>query len=93
MDFFNSGLFWFIEGILLIITIIGLKIYLHDKNIKMNLWKWFFISGWILLFSFTIGFITTSIGENEPIAAFRGGLIFGFITLIAGLLVLKIMQK
>jgi len=84
MHFFNSGLFWFIEGIFTCLAVIGLKIWMEDKGIPMPFWKWLLLGLWVLFFGFTIAFVTTSLGENEPTAAKIGGIAFGLISLVTG---------
>ena len=68
MEFFNSGLFWFIEGILFCLAVMGFKIWAEDRSIGMPYWKWLALAAWILLFGFTVAFVGTSLGENEPAA-------------------------
>ena len=84
MDFFNSGFFWFLEGICFCAAFIGFRIWLQDRKIKMLFRKWLIVFLWIFIFVFTIAFITTSIGENEITAAFKGGIVFGIITVLTG---------
>jgi hypothetical protein len=84
MQFFSSGLFWFIEGIFACLVVIGLKITMEDKGISMPLWKWTLFVLWILLFGFTIAFVGTNIGEKEMTAAKLGGLVFGLLSVITG---------
>ena len=84
MGFFNTGLFWFIEGIFACLVVIGLKTWAEDHNIPMPFWKWILFGFWILFFGFTIAFVGTSIGENEMVAATKGGIIFGIISIISG---------
>lgn len=84
MDFFSSGFFWFLEGICFCLFFIGFRIWLQDKNIPMLFRKWLILFLWIFFSVFTIAFITTSIGENELTAAFKGGIFFGIITVITG---------
>lgn len=84
MRFFNSGLFWFIEGILTTICVLGFKAWMEDRGVRMNWWKWVFLVIWVLFAGFSIAFVGTSIGENEITAAFRGGIIFGVITIGSG---------
>lgn len=62
MQFFISGLFWFIEGILACSVVIGLKIAMEDRGISMPLWKWILLALWIFLFGYTMAFIGTNIG-------------------------------
>ncbi|MFC1553603.1 dehalogenase [candidate division KSB1 bacterium] len=84
MDFFNSGFFWFLEGIAFCLVILGFKVWMKDRNTPMPYWKWIVFVVWLLLFGFTIAFITTSLGENEVNAAVKGGVLFGIITIISG---------
>jgi hypothetical protein len=84
MHFFTSGLFWFLEGILACLIVIGLKIWTEDRSIPMPFWKWILFGLWILFFGFTIAFVSTSIGEKEINAALRGGIIFGLVSVISG---------
>ena len=83
MTFFTSGLFWFLEGILACLMVIGFRAWTRDRGIPMPAWKWMLVGLWVLFIAFTIAFIGTSIGENEMDAAFKGGIIFGVISLIA----------
>ena len=82
MHFFNSGVFWFLEGIFACLAVIGFKIWMEDHDIAMPFWKWLLCAGWMLFFGFTIAFVGTSAGENEMNAAVVGGIIFGLILII-----------
>ena len=84
MHFFNSGLFWFLEGVFVCLTVIGFKIWMEDRGIPMPFWKWILLGIWVLFFGFTIAFIGTSLGEKEPKAAILGGVIFGLAVIITG---------
>ncbi|MBT4513340.1 MAG: hypothetical protein HOC20_14165 [Chloroflexi bacterium] len=84
MSFFSTGIFWLIEGVLLSLSIAGLKIWLEDRDIAPPLWQWVLLVGWILLCGFTISFVGTSLGENETVAAAKGGMLFGLIAAISG---------
>jgi hypothetical protein len=84
MNFFNSGLFWFIEGIFACLVVIGIKIWMEDRGIPMPYWKWLLFGLWILFLGFTIAFIGTNLGEKEVTAAFKGGILFGLISIILG---------
>jgi len=92
MNFFLSGTFWFIEGILFCLVIIGIKMWTKDKNIPMPYWKWILIILWLLFFEFTLAFITTSVGENETTAAVKGGILFGITAVISLVLVVRIVS-
>ena len=87
---FNSGLFWFVEGILFCIMVIGLRAWAQDRAIPTPWWKRVAFVVWVLLASFAIGFATTSWGEGEPTAAVRGGLLFGFIAVASGVALWRI---
>jgi drug/metabolite transporter (DMT)-like permease len=84
MHFFNSGMFWFIEGIFACLVVIGLKITMEDRGIPMPLWKWALFVLWILVLGFTIAFVGTNIGEKEMTAAKLGGLVFGLLSVVTG---------
>ncbi len=84
MHFFNSGFFWFIEGILAVLFFLGFKTWLEDRRIPMSWWKWILVGAWVLLVGFTIAFVGTCLGENEIVAATKGGIIFAVISIIAG---------
>lgn len=84
MQIFNSGYFWFVEGILFAVVILAIRALAQDRGIRVAFWKWALFVFWILLGGFTIAFVGTSFGESEPVAATRGGLLFGLITVISG---------
>ncbi len=90
--FFTSGLFWFIEGILACLAAIGFSLWMEDRGVAMPLWKWALLVGWFLGFGITIAFVGTALGENEPHAAVRGGVIFGTIVIIAGVAVWRLLR-
>jgi len=91
-SFFTSGLFWFIEGILVCLIVIGVKLWMEDRSIPMPFWKWMLIIGWLVGLGFTIAFIGTCLGENEHHAATQGGMIFGTIVVIAGVAVWRLLK-
>lgn len=91
MDFFNSGTFWFIEGILCCIAFVGFKYWAEDRGIILNWWKWGTIILWVLFFGFTISFVTTSLGERESIAAYKGGIVFGVISIIGLVAIIRVL--
>lgn len=89
MDFFLSGTFWFIEGILFTIILISFNVWAKDNKITLSPIKWTAFVLWIFFLGFTIAFVTTSYGEGEPTAGFKGGILFGMITLISGAGILR----
>ncbi|MBW7995734.1 MAG: dehalogenase [Candidatus Glassbacteria bacterium] len=84
MEFFNSGIFWLIEGVLLCLAFIGFKAWLADRGHSPGLWQWGLVLVWTVMFGFTVSFVFTSLGEKETEAALKGGLLFGLITVICG---------
>ena len=84
MQFFNSSIFWMIEGILLCLAIIGFKTWMESRAVQLSLWKWALFLVWVCLFGFSIAFVGTCLGEQELTAAAKGGLLFGLITIISG---------
>jgi hypothetical protein len=87
MQIFNSGLFWFVEGILFCVMVLALRAWARDRAISPSWWKWLAFGAWVLLAGFTIAFVGTSLGEGEPTAAIRGGLLFGLVSVIVGVAV------
>ncbi|MCK5075903.1 MAG: hypothetical protein KAR38_05980 [Calditrichia bacterium] len=91
MNFFNSGFFWFFEGIIFCIVIISLKTWTKEKNIFMPIWKWGLLVLWIFFLEFVIAFVGTSLGENEVTAATLGGILFGLLVVISGVALWRIL--
>ena len=91
-SFFTSGLFWFAEGILACLVVIGIKLWAEDRSIPMPIWKWGLVACWFLGLGGTIAFVGTALGENEPHAAKLGGLIFGTIVIIVGVAVWRLVR-
>jgi preprotein translocase subunit SecF len=92
MTFFSSGLFWFIEGILATLFILGFRAWMEDRGVPMTWWKCMITAIWILLAGFTIAFVGTSIGEKEMAAALRGGILLGVITILSGVGLWRLLQ-
>ncbi len=84
MQIFNSGPFWFVEGILFCVMILGFRAWIQDRSIPMPWWKWLVFLIWVLILGFSIAFVGTSLGEGEASAAVRGGIFFGIIVMLAG---------
>ena len=55
MHFFNSGLFWFLEGVFVCLAVIGFKIWMEDRKIPMPYWKWILLGIWVLFFAASVG--------------------------------------
>ena len=92
MQMFNSGTFWFVEGILFCLMLLGLSGWARDRCILMRWWKWAAFLCWVLFAGFTIAFVGTSLGENEASAAVRGGIFFGMVTVLSGVGVWRIVM-
>ena len=84
MQIFNSGFFWFAEGILVCIVALGIRAWALDRSIPMPWWKWVAVSVWALFTGFAIAFVGTSLGEGEPTAAVQGGIMFGIVAVLSG---------
>jgi len=93
MTFFTGGFFWFIQGILITVIVLAFRAWMEDRNVKMFWWKWLLWGVWILTAGFTIAFIFTSLGEGEPTAAVKGGIIFSLITIISGAGIWRLINK
>jgi len=84
MQIFNSGFFWFIEGIIVCLIVLGFNAWMKDREIPMPFWKWIAFGIWLVIFGFSIAFVGTSLGENEINAAIRGGILFGVVSILTG---------
>ncbi len=92
MSFFLSPIFWLLEGLLLALAVAGLRAWLIDRGTPMTFWKWLLVGLWILTACFASAFVGTSLGEGEPTAALRGGIIFGVTTIIMGVAFWRIIR-
>ena len=91
MHFFTSGAFWFIEGVFVCLVIIGFKYWMEDHGTALSWWNWVLFIVWLFFGGFTIAFITTSLGENEPRAALLGGILFGLMAILSGFILWKLL--
>ena len=92
MAFFTSGAFWFVEGVLAVLALAGLKVWMEDRRTPMPLWKWLLVALWMLMTGFTVAFVGTSVGENELVAAEKGGILFSVVCVIAGAGIWRLLQ-
>lgn len=92
MQIFDGGAFWFVEGILFCVVVLGVNIWARERAIRMLWWKWTAFVVWLLFAGFTIAFVGTSFGENEASAAVRGGIFFGIIAVLSGVGVWRIVM-
>lgn len=91
-SFFTSGVFWFIEGILAGLVVIGLKLRMEDRGIPMPFWKWGLVACWLFGLGVAVAFVGTCLGEKETHAATQGGMIFGTIVVITGVAVWRLLR-
>ncbi len=92
MFLFECGLFWFVEGVLACLTLLGLKAWMQDRQIPMPWWKWLLASGWLIFVGMGIAYVGTSLGENEVQAARMGGLFAGVIAIISGVVLWRMLR-
>ena len=81
---FDSGLIWFILGILFILIAAGAKVWAEDLKLNMNWWKWILVGLWYGLLNFTIAVPFTFWGENESKGALSLLVFLGVVTIILG---------
>jgi len=91
MGFFDSGFFWFTEGLLACLAIIALKIWAEDKRIHMPFWKWTVVIGWVLFLSVSVAYVGTSLGEGETHAAFIGAILASVLAVVSGVIVWRLL--
>ena len=84
MQIFNSGIFWFFEGILFCLALVGFRVWAEDRGVVLSLWKWALAISWVLFTGFAIAFVGTGLGETELTAAYMGALLFGFVSIVSG---------
>jgi hypothetical protein len=84
MTFFETGAFWFLEGILFCLALWGIRAWAQDSGVAVPPWKWALVATWMLYCGFTLSFIGTCLGEKERHAALLGGSIFGLIAVVGG---------
>ena len=69
--FFNSGIFWFVMGIIFILVAAGFKAFAEDRGWVVTWWK--AALGIVLYGIFSLSFYAwgTLMGENEGSAGFK----------------------
>ena len=82
--FFEGNVFWFLMGMLAILVGVGFKYFADDRNWVLTWWKWLLVIVWYCIFNLSFLAWGTLIGENEPGAGWRVGLLGLFISLILG---------
>ncbi len=84
MNILSGGTILFLEGILLVVVILALKVWREDAGRPLKAWQWGLVVFWLFFFGLGCAFVGTSLGEGEPVAAMKGGLFLGFISLLTG---------
>ena len=92
MQFFGTGLFWFVQGILFCLALWGLRIWMQDKQVPMPWWKWVLVLIWIGFTGLSIAFVGTSLAEGEARAAYLGGLLATVIAVIGAVVIGRILR-
>jgi len=89
---FNT-LFWIILGLLYAFIFISAKIWAKDLGLKMNWKKWIATIIWFVFLTLVIGAAFTLFGEGESQAAWYFIGIFGFISVVLGVIVWRIISR
>ncbi|WP_420644354.1 hypothetical protein [Candidatus Leptofilum sp.] len=82
--FFEGNVFWFLMGMLAILVGVGFKAFADDRGWQLNWWKWLLVIVWYLIFNMSFLAWGTLIGEFEPGAGWKMGVLGLFISLILG---------
>ena len=82
--FFDGNFYWLLNGILLVVIVMGLKTFAEDKGWTMTWWKWLLTGLWYLIFSTGFYGWGTLIGENFASAGFKMFLATFFASIILG---------
>jgi len=82
---------WFAMGAAFVIVVLGARAWTRDLGLSMTWWKWLLALAWygLLLFSIALGF--TLVGEQESGAGLRFLALFGVITAIFGVGLIRIL--
>jgi uncharacterized membrane protein len=92
MTFFNSGFFWFLEGVLACVLFFSLRKWLKEHAVNMTIVKWILLWAWIVLVGFTFAYVGVCMGEGEATAAGKGGVLFGLISILSGAVLWRILK-
>jgi hypothetical protein len=83
--FFNSGIFWFLMGILFVLIVAGFRVFARDRGWSVTWWKALLGILWYGLLMLTFYAWGTLIGENEGAAGFRILILGLFLCLVSGI--------
>lgn len=84
LNFFTTGIFWFIMGILSVAVFAGAKIMFEERGFVMSWWKWALVVLWWLFLFATFAAPMTLLAEQEPKGALGTIGIFGVLAIISG---------
>ena len=82
--FFNSGIFWFLMGMITVLIGAGFKAFADDRGWVLNWWKWLLSILWYIIFSLSILSYSTLAGEKEDSAAVKILLLGLFVCIVYG---------
>ena len=90
--FINSGLFWFIMGMITILIGAGFRVFATDRGWTLNWWKWVLTILWYGIFSLSILAYGTLAGEREESAGLKILLLGLFICIVYGAGLLRLLS-
>ena len=82
--FLNSGLFWFLMGMITVLVGVGFKVFANDRGWVLNWWKWLLSIIWYVIFSLSVFSFSTLSGENEGSAGVKILLLGLFVSIVLG---------
>jgi len=82
--FFNSGLFWFLMGIITILIWAGFKAFANDRGWILSWWKWLLSILLYIIFSLSVFSYGTLAGEREDSAGVKMLLLGLFVCIVYG---------
>ena len=91
--FFNSGIFWFVMGMITIIIGAGFKAFANDRGWVLNWWKWLLSILWYIIFSLSILTYGTLTGEREESAGIKILFLGLFVCIIYGVGLWRLLAK
>jgi hypothetical protein len=89
--FFNSGIFWFLMGILFVLVAAGFRAFARDRGWIISWWKAALAIVWYGLLMLSFYAWGTLAGENEGVAGFRILVLGLFICVVTGIILWKLM--
>lgn len=90
--FINSGLFWFLMGMLTVLIAAGFKAYAADRGWELKWWKWLLFILWYAIFILSIFAFGTLTGESEGGAGIKMLLLGLFVCIVYGAGLLRLMS-